>query len=221
VQTVYPVNTVGCANAAAITTNTISVGAGSLISDATIKLEQPGNTLRYTNANLDTYKWGYDSVTGEKSHYINDQQQQVFTPSSKFLTAGNSPLLDTANFWYWVMVNNTQGLATCKSKIYYNGPYSIKSLENKEQISESILAIISPNPNNGNFYVTIQGNIFGDVHVTIINTLGQAVYETTVEKSIGIQSYPISAIQLDKGLFTVQLNSNTTKLLSTKLIIAR
>jgi hypothetical protein len=220
VRSAYPLTIGGCTSNATVSTYTINVGAGYAINEAKIKLKQPGNLLWYTDNTTSGYKWGYDSVIDKKPYFVDDQVYQVFVPKAQFLTSGNSPLLDTTHFWYWVMVYYNQGTEICKSKIYYNGPFSSKSSVEVDEVPTSISASIAPNPNNGNFYVTLQGNIFGDVQATIINMLGEPIYESTIQKSMGIQSYPISVSQLVKGIYTLQLNGSNNEHVSVKLIIA-
>jgi Secretion system C-terminal sorting domain len=119
------------------------------------------------------------------------------------------------------MVYYNQGTEICKSKIYYNGPFSAKSFIDTDDVPQTISASISPNPNSGEFYITVQGNIFGNVHATIINMLGEPVYETTVNKSLGIQSYPINVSQLVQGVYTIQLDGDNNERVSVKLVIAK
>ncbi|HKR07421.1 MAG TPA: T9SS type A sorting domain-containing protein, partial [Bacteroidia bacterium] len=108
---------------------------------------------------------------------------------------------------------------TCRSKIYYNGPFKIHFRDEMEIIPDEITTYVFPNPSNGLFELIVLGNLFGNIKVRIINTLGQTVLQKSIEKVNGRQSYPLDAQSLSRGIYFIEILGSDNEKASSKFMI--
>jgi len=90
------------------------------------------------------------------------------------------------------------------------GPNGIKE-ENKIDFS------IYPNPNNGNFNISLNGQSENNLEIVIKNILGQIVHENNITKSTN--SIDLNHQHLKKGVYIVDLLDNNSVVNTGKIII--
>jgi hypothetical protein len=90
------------------------------------------------------------------------------------------------------------------------GPIGIKE-ENKIDFS------IYPNPNNGNFNISLDGQSENNLEIVIKNILGQIVHENNITKSTN--SIDLNLQHLKKGVYIVDLLDNNSVVNTGKIII--
>lgn len=179
-------------------------------SHLTIFKKQPGNLLALSDNSWGSYQWGYDKVqygtsktdtiSGKPISILN-QVYQFFVPDSMFI---KDDTLDTHDFSYWVLVQNKND--DCYRKIYYNGPFDDVPVIIKHSSSDaSIRLMVMPNPNNGKFSITLQGDIYGTIEAEIYSSSGQLVYRKMFVKSSSAATETFTAGRLPSGIYYLQL----------------
>jgi hypothetical protein len=102
-----------------------------------------------------------------------------------------------------------------------NGPF--KRTQNIQEVLDSIPDYLSlqvlPNPNNGNFELQVNGNVFGLLSTYVYNCLGQLMSSSSIEKLIGIQKFRMQLPDLPKGLYFVETNGPKGERITTKFLI--
>ncbi len=187
--------------------------------------KQPGNLLFYPDNSMDQdygYQWGYDSLTVDDSVRIYSaaipipgQVLQVFTPEKYLLNADNK--LDTVRRAFWVLLKK----GSCQSRVYYNGRFASGRLAPQQQADRTIRLKVLPNPNNGRFDLSLEGNIYGDIDVTVYNPLGQSVYKARFSKTSPVLMQQLDIGDLPNGLYYIDLNSSDLKNAETRFMIQR
>jgi len=85
---------------------------------------------------------------------------------------------------------------------------SQKSFENSE-------ITISPNPNNGDFILDVNGDYIGKIELSIINISGRIVHSRSFDKVQLLESFQIST-ELKTGVYFIKIglhqNSQVAKL---------
>ncbi len=207
----------GCTNSQSITVHVS--GSTSPVPAAIVEKNiGQGPILVYTDPSVRGFRWGYDSVAVNKilkSAFIPGQVYQAFIPSSQF---SNGSVLDTVKYWYWVMVydlgaNND----TCKTKVYYNGIFLRQG--SPEIIPDDILAIVAPNPNDGNFILKLQGSIYGNINVRIIDMLGRVQSDMAFIKTDPKQNFDIHPEKIAAGLYSVLVTGENGEKVVVKCIV--
>ncbi len=208
----------GCSNA---TTLTVQVNTGSAPVPAPIIKKDIGNgpILIYTDPSVRGYRWGVDSVDLNNkiinSAFLAGQVYQAFVPPSKFL---NGLVLDTINYWYWVMAYDPgSNNDTCKTKVYYNGLFMRQAVP--EEIPDEIIAIIAPNPNEGNFNLKLQGNIYGNISVNIYDMMGRNKLSQTFNKNVASEYFQLQLGQVAAGLYSLSLTGENGEIVVVKFIV--
>ncbi len=202
----------GCTNDTSIT---IAVAAQSdSIAEAIIVKKQPGNLLVYLDHTADGYQWGFDSIANLQPNNIPGQVYQAFSPNSSFILLDNT--LDETNYAYWVRAR----YGSCFTKVYYNGPFATRIQKNQEtEIPDQIITQILPNPNNGNFNITLSGAIYGDIRLKIIDTMGQIVYSQNIEKTSPQYIFTFKDLKLNQGLYHAYITATTGERTTTKFLV--
>jgi hypothetical protein len=203
----------------------VSVQAKAGIEEGRIFMKQPGNLLVYSDNSLDSgdgYQWGYDSLmrTNPVKAYsspktLPGQVYQVFVPQSRFLNSTNG--LDTVTRAFWVSLRK----GDCYSRVYYNGPYAAGRFIPGPPEDNTVRLKVIPNPNGGDFRISLEGNIYGNVHAHIFNAVGQIVYNVGFTKSVPIISQPFNTGQMPDGLYYIEISSSDLKKVQTRFVIQR
>jgi len=206
-------------------TQEVRVRSTAGIEEGRIFLKQPGNMLVYTDNSLDSgdgYEWGYDSLlrTSPNRAYsapklVPDQVYQFFIPESRFLNSNNE--LDTAARAFWAQLRK----ATCETRVYYNGPYAARRIPVAPAEDNTVRLKVIPNPNDGDFRISLEGNIYGNVHARVCNALGQVVSNAHFTKSIPVISEQFNTSHLPNGLYYIEVSSSDLKKAQTRFIIQR
>lgn len=90
---------------------------------------------------------------------------------------------------------------------------------NNQSAAESLDYTIYPNPNNGNFNLSINGLPSGAVKVSIYNVVGELVYSAENEASNGSLSKDIRLSGASNGVYFIQVNSNN-KVFTKKVVVS-
>jgi hypothetical protein len=199
---------------------TFTITPNGNFQERSILLKQPGNILIYPDNSMNPingYQWGYDSlfiVDGDTMSgapvVIDGQVYQFFTPDSKFLKNDHLNLEALA---FWVSLRK----GDCITRVYYNGPRRARYILNAPEDNSVVLKTI-PNPNNGSFSLSLQGNIYGDVQAHVYNVLGQMVATASFSKTTSTVVHPFKT-DLPDGLYYINLQSSDLKKAQTRFII--
>lgn len=180
----------------------------------------------YSEPNLHYY-WGrslMDDISGGDYNLkeafpdgTTDTEQQYF----HFGENVNEVDLELDKWVYWVDVaeNQSPQIEECRTRIYYNGPFVFREVEVEEYTPvEGFSMDIVPNPNQGEFNVQIESEIFGGHYVQLFDYTGKKVYESSFEKTEQRHSELLSLNTLPEGIYIVNVldaegNSESTKVL--------
>jgi hypothetical protein len=200
-----------------------------------IILKQPGNLLVYPDNTMDAadtiingsistvyygYQWGFDSIFHHpfdslgSPQIIPGQVYQVFVPASKFLTP-NGADLDTSLFAFWIQLKRD----SCKSRVYYNGPYANKYISLPESLEQDVTVRLYPNPTQGDFNIDVAGNLYGNINIRLSDLMGQPVFKTQIVKKQAESIHPIHLPALPEGVYMLQLSGEDQQQYVIKLII--
>jgi endonuclease I len=69
----------------------------------------------------------------------------------------------------------------------------------------------APNPSNGNFVVNYTASKSQKVTMKLVDMVGRIVYSNQIEVIVGMNSNEINVLNLSKGIYTVEIVSETTK----------
>ena len=209
----------GCPDSAS---QLVSVSSNSnSILERKIFLKQPGNLLVYPDNSLapdSGYQWGYDlkfnDTTLGPPVEIPGQVYQVFVPSTEFINTSSSQL-DTTNYCFWVLLKE----GGCRTKVYYNGPYSGNRLAQQPTADGTIKVSIYPNPSKGTFNISVSGKIYGNIDVRIYNTLSQLVFQSEFLKKSDETTQAMKNLNLQNGIYWLELTSSDHQKLTAKVMI--
>nr|HRC67682.1 T9SS type A sorting domain-containing protein [Bacteroidales bacterium] len=87
-----------------------------------------------------------------------------------------------------------------------------------ENNSPNFQLYIHPNPNNGNFFVTLNASKSAEIVLCITDNKGNEIYRNTLSSS-KIQHYPINLGNPSSGVYLLKVESKTGK--STAKIIVK
>lgn len=183
------------------------------IEERKIFLKQPGNLLIYPDNTLSKYQWGTDSILTVSPDSSFGRPRSMANQVYQFYPGGST--LDQNNYLYWVLLEDTAG---CKSRVYYNGPYAARQSQ-VVTISNPVELLVFPNPNQGNFDVSLKGNIYGDIQAKIYNALGQQVFTKKFVKNAPEVYEKFNAGKLGSGMYFLELYSSDLKKVVTRFII--
>ncbi len=184
------------------------------ITERLIVPRQPGNLLIYLDNSVDGYQWGYDSLPTLEPHFLAGQVYQILALPNKdtaqFFTQINGVTkLDTLNYLFWVLVYELNGNGdTCKTKVYYNGAFAKRPGPSPVQISPEVILKPAPNPSNGYFELGISGNIFGNLTMEVMNSMGQLVSVNRLTKTEDAQSYPVNLGSPESGIYLIRVSDD-------------
>lgn len=191
----------------------ITVKDRSAFEERKVFLKQPGNLLIYPDNLLSKYQWGTNRVLSVSPDSSFGPPINLRNQVYQFYPAGNN--LDTSNNLYWVLLEDAAG---CKSRVYYNGPYAARQSQ-VVYVNQPVELLVFPNPNKGNFDVSLKGNIYGNIQATIYNTIGQQVFSKKFVKSVPEVYEKFNANKLSSGIYFLELNSSDLKKVVTRFII--
>ena len=77
----------------------------------------------------------------------------------------------------------------------------------KTNVDNSVSFDIYPNPTKGETNLKVSAVVAGKANVTVINTLGQVVYNKQVDLNVGVNDFQIDAKDLASGLYNVMVES--------------
>ncbi len=203
-------------------TQTVIVDASSGIDKRKIFLKQPGNLLIYPDNTMNTvdgYQWGYDLLLKPPPNPVYGapvpvpaQVYQFFVPSSRAIVNNE---LDTFKYAFWVLLRKGR----CYSRVYYNGPYANFWNGIAPPETNTVELKVFPNPNNGDFNIALNGNIYGDMQAKIYNALRQVVFSKQFTKRIPDIVERLTPVNLASGLYYLEINSSDLKKVTTRFIV--
>jgi len=197
-------NSSGCIGSASIVIDScasVVVGCGSPSASFSVQSVDPGNTVTFKDnsliAKIYSYEWNFGDGTTSK-----DTGSVVHTYANGGVYTVTLVVTDSCGGVDSItkQVNvNTVGIETIPGLVSFN---------------------LYPNPNNGIFNVEISSlsSISGDL--SLVNTLGQQVWNKKSDLIAGKNSIVINAANLSGGIYTLQLISNNSRLVE-KLTITR
>lgn len=170
--------------------------------DIKIQFQSLGNTLVCMRNDVDGYQWGYDSLPDYQPHL---QSGQVFQSCS----FGNS--FDVTRFYYWVIV--TQG--NCESKFYYGGdngeflpPYVRNSVVPLPVKGFPLLEVF-PNPNNGEFTVSLKNFTGTYANLQVYDAIGKCVRKQDMDLNQSNEYHLVlKDNNLRKGIYWLRVNTS-------------
>ncbi len=154
---------------------------------------QSGNTLTATNPDAYDIQWYLDGVA----------------ISGATMTTYEA----TENGDYSVSYTDSNG---CTST---SGSITVTVVSNHNITQNAVVGKIQPNPTSEQF--SIQANILEqhDINITILNSIGQKVWEQNYAEQIGEQLYSIDASSLGSGIYFVQFRLDDGSFETQKLMI--
>ncbi len=166
--------------------------------------------------------------------FDNIEIKQCVPPALSFYTTINNRTVTFNNTstnssqYTWDFGDGATDNATSPSHTYANnGIYVVKLIGRSECKVDSIMQQVNvggvginsnddmanitcqPNPNDGNFNILFN-QVTGNVQITLINALGQAVLTEEIKVSNNT-TYRINGANLEKGIYFVQIQSSTFK----------
>jgi photosystem II stability/assembly factor-like uncharacterized protein len=87
-----------------------------------------------------------------------------------------------------------------------------------DQVTESNTISVYPNPNNGNFVLSVTGQARGLVNMTVINNIGESVYGYAYTKDADQMTVDCSLSTLARGIYYVRVATGNTTTVQ-KLVI--
>jgi hypothetical protein len=129
-----------------------------------------------------------------------------FTRIHTAAAAGNSPVAvhyswedngpQAGNNYYRIKAMDKAGLVKYTSVVKVNFGKAVPAIT------------IYPNPISGNnFALHLTDVEKGSYQLTVVNNLGQTVYQTRLQHAGGSATIPVNAGKLAKGLYTITMNS--------------
>jgi len=77
------------------------------------------------------------------------------------------------------------------------------------QVTDNNSISVYPNPNNGNFTLSVTGDARGKVNLEILNNIGQTVYQSVYNKDADVMSADCSLSLLAKGIYFVRVTTGS------------
>jgi hypothetical protein len=193
-------------------TLTAKVGATGCIGVTTYKVTV-GNTAStmpkviYTKGkficlqnDVKNFQWGYDDANTLDSVILKGEiNQSYFNAAPQF-----------ANRKYWVMTST----GDCSSKAYYNTPADNTPKDINETEEAFTDMQVYPNPANDQINVEVRSATTGNVHVELVNMLGQMI--NTVKTDNNKASFSIS--NLPAGFYMVECYQDGIKVGTAKFV---
>jgi photosystem II stability/assembly factor-like uncharacterized protein len=106
---------------------------------------------------------------------------------------------DTVTF----IATNAYGHDTAKYVIHNSYCVAISS------VSDNNIIGIYPNPNNGNFTLSVTGNARGKINLEVINSIGQMVYQSAYNKDADVMSTECMLNQVARGIYFVRITTES------------
>ena len=86
------------------------------------------------------------------------------------------------------------------------------------QLAESNVIGVYPNPNNGNFTLSVTGQVRGKINMEVIDNIGNVVYQYAYNKDVDALTTECSLSTLSKGIYYVHVTTGNSSSVQ-KLVI--
>lgn len=157
-----------------------------------------------------------DTVTFRDNSDYNPTAWQWYFPGGQpsSSTAQNPVVLYPAGSTYYVtfIATNSYGSDTAQYAVIASVCTGINRL------SENTVASVYPNPNNGNFILSVTGAARGKITMQVLDNLGQNVYENTYNKDADVITTECSLANLAKGIYYLHITTGGGNMVE-KLVI--
>jgi hypothetical protein len=140
----------------------------------------------------------YDAAPIENCHILNGQTGQYY-------------MLCITNF------SNQPGIITF-TQTSGTGSSDCSFLNIPEESTNINSLSIFPNPNEGLFTISFKAEIKSNYKIEITNSLGQQVYNETINKFVGDYSKKINLVDFGKGVYTISLLNNDN-IITKKIVV--
>jgi len=191
--TVYAMNTCGAGTISAnfpITVNPLPDAADAIIGSAVVCNETTDNQYSISVLNsTDTYVWNY-SGTGVT---INGASNNVTLDFSTTATSG---------------ILTVYGENTCGSGLSSVLDITVNDCTGIDELNFIHDVNVIPNPNNGQFSVAFSSVVDISLNLTVINSIGQIVYELNKFSSLDRNNINIDLSHLPSGNYSVRIFGN-------------
>jgi len=174
--------------------NSVTVNVGSNNAQHPDVIYFNGQFICLQNDN-DSYQWGYDDASTLAPHTLAGEIDQNYNNSNP----------DFNNKLYWCMTMK----GDCAQKSYYNMPTGITNVN----MGESSMKVY-PNPANEIVNVEINSSVTGNMHVEMINMVGQKLDAQNVIN----HKAKFSVGSLPAGMYLVDCYRDGIKVASSKFV---
>lgn len=202
----------------------------SLAYDIKLNTAYKGFTTIQSNScpylkDYDHYKVHVNSV-GILDIYISDlfslqHEARVYDLAGNLLGSSVGTILGDVNFSvnipnagdYYLQISAMPDNSSWNYPYHFN--LTFQSTTGIEELTENNVGIY-PNPNNGVFELKIQNKFSNDMHINILNTLGQSIYENEYTKSNNV----IDLSNHENGIYFLKITTKNSYLIK-KIVIQK
>ncbi len=190
-------STIGATGCVGKTSYTVDVNSSTAPMPAVIY--RKGKFICLRN-DVKDFQWGYDDAITLDSVVMDGETGQSYFNSTP----------DFSGKHYWVMVNS----GDCMRKAYYNKPAD-NTPRVVSNINDDIASVnIFPNPATYSINVELTTEAVGDVHIEVLNMLGQVIANTNTVNN----KADINVASLPSGIYIVECYMEGVKIGASKFV---
>lgn len=157
-----------------------------------------------------------DTVTfTDNSNYLPTAWQWYFPGGEPSSSTAQNPVVvyrNGSNYSATFIASNANGADTVQYLIGTNTCVGI------DQVADNSIISVYPNPNNGNFILSVTGQARGKVTMAVMNNIGDVVYQYAYTKDDDAKSNECSLTALARGVYYVRVTTGNTSSVQ-KLVI--
>ncbi len=145
-------------------------------------------------------------VVGNFHYWLNISHDATSTPSYSYVSAAYGPIVDIEYY---------TGTTTIY-RVTWN-PVPLSTLSNTVENNLSVF----PNPNSGEFNMTLNADVSKDYTIQVSNLLGQVIYSETLGNISGEYTRHLDLGSCGEGIYLVNVFDNSGLVRSTKISITQ
>lgn len=173
------------------------------------------NNWKFKNPISATITYGQDQDILKKWHFedLPDSYDRARNDFLDSLQGNRNPFIDSVRYACYIDFSTMTYVANPQFPCYGNvAPNSIK------ESAKHFEYVLVPNPSNGEFNLLIDASVSEKFLLNITDVTGKIAYEKTVDISNGFNTINIQDLNLQSGIYFVNLNYKNEKI-TRKLII--